>query len=91
MELDEKDQEKVGILHEEMKKYLEEDKKKKAYSLYLTQEDVEIIRKKIKKPLSKFVDEFIRMMSKGFQQMEGLKEERKLLEGKDGESKKADE
>ena len=68
-----------------MKKYLKEDKKKKAYSLYLTEEDVEIIKKRIKQPLSKLVDEFLRMMSKSFQQMDKIKEEKKLLEEKDGD------
>jgi hypothetical protein len=51
---------------EEIQKYLEQEKEKKAYSVYLTKEDVEFVKSKLKVPLSRYLDEMVRMMAMTF-------------------------
>jgi len=77
------EKEKIERYQEEIKKYLDEEKKKKSYGLYLTEEDVEIVKKSIKVPLSKVVDDFIRMMSISIQKIK----EQKKKEGENEENK----
>lgn len=62
---------------EEIKKYMEEEKEKKAYSVYLTKEDVEYVKTKLKVPLSRFLDDMIRIMAMTFKNRESIKEENK--------------
>jgi len=84
--LSKEEKEKISKYQKEIKKYLDKEKKKKPYGLYLTEEDVEIIKKHIKVPLSKVVDDFIKMMSISIQKIEVMKKEndKKKEEQNDG-------
>lgn len=70
-------QEKTTAFKEELEKYLKIQKPKKNYSLYLTKDDVEFLKKKVKVPLSNVVDSMIKMMVVSIKEIEKEEQHKK--------------
>lgn len=62
---------------DDIEKYLKEEKPKNNYSLYLTEENIEFLKKKLKVPLSQAVDDLIKVMIFSIKDIEKRKKEEK--------------